>query len=188
MPPKAKITKALILETAMDMVRQGGIECLNARAVAAQLGCSTQPIFSQYDSMESLKADVLAGANALYLQYLKEGAESGRYPPYKASGMAYIRFAGEEKELFKLLFMRDRTAENIAPTAEWEEICAEIQKSTGLSREMAELFHMEMWSIVHGIAAMSATSYLQLDTETESMMLTDVFEGLKVRFAGRSKA
>ena len=33
------------------------------------------------------------------------------YPPYKAMGMGYIRFAAEERELFRLLFMRDRSGE-----------------------------------------------------------------------------
>ena len=32
---------------------------------------------------------------------------TGKYLPYKANGMVYIRFAREEKELFKLLFMYD---------------------------------------------------------------------------------
>ena len=42
----------------------------------------------------------------------------GKYPPYKASGIAYIQFAKEEKELFKLLFMRDRTGEKIEENRE----------------------------------------------------------------------
>lgn len=185
MPPKAKVTKELILEAAMEMVRTAGIGCLNARSLAARLGCSTQPIFSQYDSMEVLKADVLEKAYGRYLSYLKEDMDSGAYPAYKASGMAYIRFAGEEKELFKLLFMRDRTGEEKAVGPDWEIVCEVIQKNTGLSREMAERFHLEMWCFVHGIAAMSATSYLQLDMQTMSRMLTDSYEGLKARFAGR---
>ena len=45
---------------------------------------------------------------------------AGQYPPYKASGMAYIRFAREQRELFKLLFMRDRTNEEKAAGEELE--------------------------------------------------------------------
>lgn len=55
----------------------------------------------------------MEAANNLYQNYLKEDMTSRKYSPYKASGMAYIRFAKKEKELFKLLFMRDRTHENI---------------------------------------------------------------------------
>ncbi len=185
MPPETRITKERILETAVGMVRQNGVECLNARSLAACLGCSTQPIFSQYNTMEALKREVLACANQRYLEYMRADMESGAYPPYKASGMAYIRFAEEEKALFKLLFMRDRTEEDQRPGAEWESICDLIQKSTGLSRQAAEQFHLEMWCYVHGIAVMSATSYLKLDTQTVSAMLTDAYMGMKSRFLGR---
>ena len=107
---------------------------------------------------------------------------AGKYPPYKASGMAYIRFAREEKELFKLLFMRDRKGEPLKPGREMEVILPLIMKNTGLSREKAELFHLELWVFVHGIAAMIATSYLDYELETISEMLTDVYMGLKTRF------
>lgn len=41
--------------------------------------------------------------------------ESGEYPPYKASGMAYIDFARREKHLFRLLFMRNPAARRRSP-------------------------------------------------------------------------
>ena len=31
--------------------------------------------------------------------YISRGMTEGKYPPYKASGIAYIQFAKEEKEL-----------------------------------------------------------------------------------------
>lgn len=187
MPPKVKVTKEQIRDTAVELVRREGIGALNARALASLLGCSTQPVFSQYETMEALRADVLAQANAIYQSYLREDMAAGVYPPYKASGMAYIRFAGEEKELFRLLFMRDRTGEEQSPDESWEAICALIQNITGYSRETAERFHLEMWSYVHGIAVMFATSYLSLETETVSAMLTDAFLGFKHVFAERGK-
>ncbi len=132
--------------------------------------------------MEALKSDVIARANALYLQYLAKDMASDKYPPYKASGMAYIRFAKEEKELFKLLFMRDRTEENIQKSEDFEQIVSIIQKSYGFSREKAELFHLGMWVYVHGIATMVATNYLSWDAELTSRMLTTAFGGMQKQF------
>ena len=57
-----------------------------------------------------------------------------------------------------------------------------IMKNTGLSRERAELFHLELWIFVHGIASMIATSYLDWEAETVSDVLTDAYMGLKTRF------
>lgn len=54
MPPKVKVTKEEIIAAALEILRQKGMEAVNARAVAAALGCSTQPIFSNYSSMGAL--------------------------------------------------------------------------------------------------------------------------------------
>lgn len=66
---------------------------------------------------------------------IRETMESGQYPPYKASGIAYICFAREEKELFKLLYMRDRSRETFDEGDSIKPLIEEIQKQTGLSEE-----------------------------------------------------
>ena len=180
MPPKIKVTKENILSAAVELVRECGAEALNARALAKKLGSSTQPIFSNYTSMEELKQEVIKSAEGIYKNYLNADMEKGEYPPYKASGMSYIRFAGEQQELFKLLFMRDRTDEQIPDSFDGiNPIIEIIQRNTGLDRKAAELLHLEMWSCVHGIAVMTATGFLKHDTVTVSQMLTDIYSGLK---------
>lgn len=178
MPPKVKISKEDIIKISLELVRNKGTESLNARSVAAELGCSTQPVFSNFSTMEQLQSATLAAAYDIYLDFLKREAEIGEYPPYKAFGMAYIRFAREEKQLFKLLFMRDRRGEDLTPMSDFTESVDMIMKANAVTKEEAELIHLEMWSCVHGIAVMFATSFLSLDTETVSRMLTDVYKGI----------
>ena len=48
MPPKVKITKEDIINAAVSLVRENGADALNARTVASLLGCSTQPVFSNF--------------------------------------------------------------------------------------------------------------------------------------------
>ena len=48
MPPKAKITKEMILKTVLDITRESGFECVNARSISGKLQCSTRPIFTCY--------------------------------------------------------------------------------------------------------------------------------------------
>jgi AcrR family transcriptional regulator len=187
MPPKIKITKENILSAALAIVRESGAEALNARTLAGRLECSTQPIFSNYPNMENLKNDVLSSANDLYLKYLSDEIAENKYPQYKASGMAYIRFAREEKELFKLLFMRDRTMEKEENRAEMEQIYSIIQKNYGFSYEKSQLFHLGMWVYVHGIATMIATSYLDWDIELTSMMISKAFNGLLKEFVSEEE-
>ncbi len=181
MPPKVKITKNEIIQTALELLRKEGESAINARSLASALGCSTQPIFSNFATMEDLQNAVRSSAYELYLDFLNREAESEKYPKYKAFGMAYVRFAKEEKELFKFLFMRDRTGEDISPTVDFEESAQIIMNATGVSIEKARLMHLEIWSCVHGIGTMLATSFLPLEWELISDILTDVYQGIRAR-------
>ncbi|MBE5782547.1 MAG: TetR/AcrR family transcriptional regulator [Clostridiales bacterium] len=184
MPSKAKFSREEVIAAAVDLVREKGIEALTARGLGERLGSSARPIFTVFDSMEQVKSEVIQAAGMRYQQMVYEEMESQKYPPYKASGMAYIRFAREEKLLFQLLFMRDRTGEEENPN-EIDPIVRLIRQNTGLDEETARLFHLETWAYVHGIAAMMATNYLELDEELISRMLTDHYQGLKYRHKGK---
>lgn len=183
MPPKCKFTREEIIQTALNLTRERGVCALTARGLADSLGSSAKPIFGLFQNMEEVQREVIMAAKALYHDYLQKDIAQNLYPPYKASGMAYIRFAREEKELFRLLFMRDRSHEmEEENTEELEPLLKLIRTNTGLDEETARLFHLEMWLFVHGIAVMAATSYLDWDTEMTSRVLTDAYTGLLCRF------
>ena len=183
MPPKIKNTREAIVQKAMDIVRGSGVSALNARTVAVALGCSTQPIFSNFATMEAIKTAVVTEAEALYQEYVRRETENGEHPPYKAGGMAYIRFAKEEKELFKLLYMCDRTGEDIPTESQsFTQMTDIVRQNTGADSETANLFHLEMWAYVHGIATMFATGFLDLDWSLVSKMLTDAYQGMRKQY------
>ena len=182
MPPKVRITKESIIQTALELIRQNGMQAVNARAIAEILHCSTQPIFSNFETMEDLEKATVAAAHDIYLHALQSEAESGKYPPYKAFGMAYIRFAKEEKQLFRVLFMCDRKGQDLLPSSDYSQSVDMIMKANGISKEEAERWHLEMWCFVHGIGTMLATSYLSLDPELIGSMLTDVYTGLRTKY------
>ena len=181
MPPKVKITKEDIIKTSIELIRNNGKNALNARAIAAALDCSTQPIFSSFSTMEALDTALIAAAYERYLTFLDNEIKSEKYPPYKAFGMAYIRFAKTEKELFKLLFMCDRQGKALETGSDVDMSIEYIMKASGISREKAELMHLEIWTCVHGIGTMLATSFLELDFELISDMLSDVYQALRKR-------
>ena len=180
MPPKVKVTKDDIINAAVDIVRNNGAQAINARALASLLNCSTQPVFSNFTSMDELRLAVVEKADILCQEYMRREVESGEYATYKANGMGYIRFAKEEKELFKLLYMRDRSNESVPESSAInDEMESIVRDNTGLSGEDLKLFHLEMWAYVHGIAAMFATGFLDLDWELVSKMLTESYQGLR---------
>ena len=183
MPPKIKVTKDDIINAAVDVVRNSGAQAINARTIASALNCSTQPVFSNFATMDELRLAVVEKADILCQAYMQREVECGEFPAYKANGMAYIRFAKEEKELFKLLYMRDRSSELIPEaTEQTDKMESIIHHNTGLGGVDAKLFHLEMWAYVHGIATMFATGFLDLDWELVSKMLTDSYQRIKKQY------
>ena len=185
MARKVMFTKQEILNAALDITRESGFLAVTARAIGNRLGTSYRPICSFFENMSEVQNAVIKEANEIYQNYLKEDMSSGKYPPYKASGMAYIRFAREEKELFKLLFMCDRSNETPEDDRESLRPLLELlQKNLGLSEDEAYLFHMETWICAHGMATMLATSFVDWDEAFISKVLTDTYEGIKRSYTG----
>ena len=180
MPPKSKISKQEILTASIDIIRKNGVSALNARTLANFIGCSTQPIFSNYASMEQLKQEIEKSAHNLYLEYIQAEISKNEYPEYKAMGMAYIRFAKEEKELFKLLFMCERPAEATSlPEKSYTDSVSIILNNNPISFDEANQFHAKMWIFVHGIATMMATSFLSLEWDVISTLMSEAYQGFR---------
>lgn len=179
MPPKTSVTREKIVEAAVDFVRKNGADQLNARALAKALSCSTQPLFYQFESMQEIRQAVIVRAKEIYVCFLQREMKRTDEPAYKLSGLGYIRFAKEEKELFKLLFMRER--ETGAPPEEDEftdRLVERIAQANGFSIETARRFHGCMWVFVHGFATMMATGYLYLDDKLISDEISRVYKGV----------
>ncbi|MBP3230663.1 MAG: TetR/AcrR family transcriptional regulator [Anaerovibrio sp.] len=103
MPPKVKFQKEDIINAAMNIARKRGIEAVTAREVAGELNVSTRPIFTWFDTIEQLKNEVHNMAMLKYKDYIEKGLAGP--VPFLGVGQQYIRFAKEEPELYRLLFL-----------------------------------------------------------------------------------
>ena len=70
MPPKAKITKEMIIDAAFEVTRDDGAENVNARTVSKKLGCSTQPIMYHFATIEDMKKAVYEKSCWFHSEYL----------------------------------------------------------------------------------------------------------------------
>ncbi len=184
MPAKKLIEKQNIVCAALDILRENSMNAVNARNIAKRLGCSTQPIYFCFKSMDELKESVSDEIKARYNLYLQNEINSGKYPLHKAHGMGYIRFAKEEKEMFKYMFMRQRASDEMVDEAQdvTENIIQIISESTHLSREKAQLFHAQLWIHIHGIATMLATSYYDWSEKDVNDLVSDCYFALLTKY------
>lgn len=179
MPAKKQVTREAIIKAALSIVGERGMEGLNVRAIAEKCKCSTQPIYLSFNGMDELKSELDGEISAVFEKCLQDEIDSGKFPPYKATGMGYIRFAKEYPQYFKYTFMRDRSEERHAAPSYEEFGVGEILRAMGISGENANTLHSHMWIFVHGIATMHATGFLDWDWETVSKMLTVEFTAIK---------
>ena len=176
MPPRVKIEREEIVKTALELLKANGEEGLNARNIAKVLGCSTQPVFSNFQTMEELKFEAINLAKKTYYKYEQEYTKNNNVSLYKAKSVAYITFAKEEGQLFKILFLSK--GENLL-NAELEQILVE---GYGLNQETAKLFNIEMWAFVHGLAVMTANANFPLHDAVINRIFDDAFSGIKTQF------
>ena len=99
---------------------------------------------------------------------------------YLSSGMAYIRFAKEKKNLFHLLFMTQYDNEIKDPTLEY--VYELVMKKTGLSLAKTREFHFNMWIFVHGIATMVFTKIIDFKMEEIENLLKTQYDALIRRY------
>ncbi len=181
MPPKVKVTQDQIIQAAMDIVRESGIDALNARALAKQLDCSIQPIFKNFETMGSLKQALLEKAQKIYDAYTQKGMQNSN--PFLGIGLGYIQFAQEEKNLFKLLFMTNEFKQTsliqIIKDDENQEVVKLVAQLSGLSLVLSEQLFIDVWLITHGIASMCATNDIELSLDEVTTILRDAFAGFK---------
>ena len=152
MPPKSKITRQMILEAAYAIAREQGFEQINARSISQRLGCSTQPVLYHFATMEEIRKEVYQMADAAHAAVLMQFPEEVN--PMIALGLNYIRFAYEEKHLFRMLFQSNSfSGQNLAQMLDAPEILPMLeifQREAELSMEQVKFVFKSMNMLVHG--------------------------------------
>ncbi len=176
MARKERIHKDYLIDTAFLLAKQEGFENVTARKLAAKAGCSTQPIFRLYENMEDLWREVYEKAVEFYDFFYTEQPKNCS-TPFVDLGMAYIKFATEEKYLFKLLFMGEaggyaKSLYDIL-NGSGSFVGAEFSRARANGIANGQELFTKMWIFIHGIACMSVTGDYDLDEAQTYELLVD---------------
>lgn len=188
MPPKCRFTREEIIQAALQIARNEGIASITARALGAKLGSSSKPIFSVFENMEEVQAEVRKAAKALYAEYVYIGLQ--QEPAFKGVGTQYILFAIKEPKLFQLLFMSEQSQKlsvaGILPMIDenYDQILLSVQNGYHLGEKDAENLYRHLWIYTHGIAVLCATNMCLFTVEEISRMMTEIFRGLLKEIQG----
>ena len=164
MPAVRKVSKEQIIDAAVDVLRDDGFSAINARSVAKKLGCSTQPIYFSFRNMEELKAALTERAIQMHTQRVRDSLRI--HEGNDSYGMGFVKFAAEEKQLFRWLYLE---GEQLGPYQNdflTPEVISVITEEFGYEEDVARRFHQDMVYFTYGLAILANTDHLHL-TEAE---------------------
>lgn len=173
MPPKFKFKREEIVKAAVNLTRRGGVDAVTARGIAGELGVSTQPIFTCFKNMEEAKEEVRIYAEKLCHNYLEKGVEASI--PFFGFGMAYIRFAKEEPELYKMLFINpDKEGESMLDTLSGIRLIVinSIEKTYRFNEKESKRLFRDLWFVAHSIATLCVGGICPFSDEEIAKIIT----------------
>ena len=186
MPPKPRVTKDMIVDAAVEVIRACGVQSLNARSVATQLGCSTQPIMYQFATMEELKQAAYERVDRLHTNYLL--SVPPEVDPLLGIGLNYIRFAKEEPQLFCFLFqsgyVREHSLLEMIDSADARPILEAVQSEAQLDEGKVKDVFLTLAMFVHGYASLVANNAIEFDERQLASQLEQVFVGAVAAASG----
>lgn len=174
--PKQVVTQEMILNSAMDITRMNGFESVNARSVAEYMGRSVQPIYSYFQNMDELKDALYNRAMGFYDAFIRANADMSSL---ESMGEANIKFARQEPNLFRLLFLTKLNFfhgfSDIYQKMGIESVARNLAAELGTSYEDASEIYVMMIVFTHGIATMLATGGAEIKDEEIRSMLKEAY-------------
>ena len=178
MPPKARVTKDMVVKAAFEVARKTGAENINARTVSEKLNCSTQPVMYHFATIEELKRAAYAKADWFHTEYLMNVEQ---HNILLGIGLNYIRFAVEEPHLFRFLFQSGFSTENslleMINSEELKPIISTMQKTMTLNIEQTKEVFVTRALFVHGYANIIINNSLEYNEKIIALHLERVYAG-----------
>lgn len=181
MPSIPRIPKEIILEHALKLLIRDGYDTLNIKALANEIGCSTQPISWHFGNMEGLRKELAEYA----LHYANEkifAAAQGK-EAFANTGLAYLDLAFEEPNLFRYLYMSNDSGyfiggfDMITITEQNKKTVEQVAQRFQISKEKASVFCKNMIIYTHGLASYIASGLITTSREEVRQMLYLCSEG-----------
>lgn len=177
----------MILDAAFEIVRNTGIETVNARTVSKRLHCSTQPVMYHFKTIEDLKRAVYEKSDAYHSAYIMDIHSDH---PMQDIGLRYVQFAVQEKHLFRFLFQSNefsgKTISDLIHAEELQPVMAILSQETAATTEQANIMFRSLFLLAHGYASMLANNEMEYDEQTVLSDFRFLFDGVVNTLKGES--
>lgn len=179
MPSSPKIPKEMILEYALKILIRDGYDKVNIKALASEIGCSTQPISWHFGNMDGLRSALLEYAQN-YATNKLFNMQDNAVLTFLDLGVNYLDIAFDEPNLFKYLFMNDGSGvvtndiKVLSDAGQNAVVTEQLSHQLGIKKELVSIYVQDLSIYTHGLASYIATGVVKITKEEAKKMLVRV--------------
>lgn len=182
MARKTIFTKEEILKRTCEFIKSKGIDSMNARDLCKYIGCSTQPLFKNFKSMEEFKKSLKKYLHDYYDEFINTIVNQNDY--LFTISYAYTLFAYREANIFKALFMSDlagsRTIEEVLTASHNIATIESIPKQYGLTKEQSKALYRDVRFFTHGLSCQIACHSILVSEKEIKELIDNVIKKLTI--------
>ena len=182
MARKVVFDENIILEKTKCFIKEKGIDAMNARDLCKYIGCSTQPLFKNFENMDIFKKRLKKYLHDYYDDFILKIVDKNNYL-YTIS-YAYALYAKLEYNIFKSLFITElagtRTIKEVLNTS-WNIPTIEaMTKQYNISLKKAEEVYRDVRFYTHGISSQLCAKTIKINNkEIENLIKEMINKCLK---------
>jgi AcrR family transcriptional regulator len=186
--------KRVILDAAKSLFAENGLEATSIRAIAEKIEYSPATIYLYYkDKNEIVHALHSEGFKLLVSHFEVLNHITHPFERLKGMGRAYIQFALQNPDIYKLIFNMEEPLKHVANCfEEWDEgdrafdilskTVSECQKLAYFKGFAPEQLSFVIWSTMHGLCTLRTTGHLghvavaRAGNQNLDQLMTSTFE------------
>ena len=161
------ISKEVVIDAAVKMVKNEGWDSLNARSLAKEIGVSTKPLYRLYTGMDEIKAEVYEDIYKYYDDFINKRVYNKN--ALVTLCVAYVEFANENNNLFKCLFLSNnlkwKSIDDVLNEKWNQSTIINLVNKFGYTFDDAKNIFMHVWLYANGLATLVATNSIKIDSK-----------------------
>lgn len=176
-----------LIETAIKIISDGGVERLSLRSLSQRCGVSHNAIYRHFDSKEAMINRCREYVTEGLMNYLNKSIEgmnfedpqtiyklSYSYIDYFRKRPSYFEFIYNGDAHCKIIFSLNKVENNYPPFEIFRKICLALIKKYELSREEGLRRLVKYWAIMQGTVSLIISPDVTLDGDWD-MCLKNIF-------------
>lgn len=184
MPPAQKITKEALLSCAYQIAEAQGISAVTSRSVAKLAGCSIQPVFSHFPTMESLRQETFSYACRRFMDEVLCFQGKPDFPALVSQWT--LDLARYRPNLYKLLYLsegfsRGSMGDIMMDFESNRAMVSSMSAAYGLTPQDCRDILVRSCLLLSGICTMICINHMEISDQEALSMVSETVEDMIFR-------